>query len=106
MTDEPLLTTDKVAELIQQKLGAPCPPSRITQDRHRGRGPKPAAKYGRRLLYTSEEALNYGRTLIEQLDATAGMTSRRTPNAPGSPPSPKPTPQGVGLSSMYNRKEE
>ena len=66
---EPLLTTDKVAELIQQKLGAPCPPSRITQDRHRGRGPKPAAKYGRRLLYTSEEALNYGRTLIEQLDA-------------------------------------
>ena len=26
MTDEPLLTTDKVAELIQQKLGAPCPP--------------------------------------------------------------------------------
>ena len=27
MTDEPLLTTDKVAELIQQKLGAPCPPA-------------------------------------------------------------------------------
>ena len=73
MTDEPLLTTDKVAELIQQKLGAPCPPSRITQDRHRGRGPKPAAKYGRRLLYTSEEALNCGRTLIEQLDATADI---------------------------------
>ena len=73
MTDEPLLTTDKVAELIQQKLGAPCPPSRITQDRYRGRGPKPAAKYGRRLLYTSEEALNYGRTLIEQLDVMADI---------------------------------
>jgi len=75
MIDEPLLTTDKVAELIQQKLGAPCPPSRITQDRHLGRGPKPAAKYGRRLLYTPEEALNYGRTLIEQLDATADINA-------------------------------
>jgi hypothetical protein len=80
MIDEPLLTTDKVAELIQQKLGAPCPPSRITQDRHLGRGPKPASKYGRRLLYTPEEALNYGRTLIEQLDATAdlGANTERT----------------------------
>ena len=78
MTQEPLLTTDKVAELIQEKLGAPCPPSRITQDRHRGRGPKPAAKYGRRLLYTSEEALDYGRTLIQQLDATAAVL-RETP---------------------------
>jgi hypothetical protein len=70
MTEERLFTTDEVAELIQEKLGAPCPPSRITQDRHRGRGPKPAAKYGRRLLYTSKEALNYGRTLIQPLDAT------------------------------------
>ena len=73
MTDEPLLTTDKVAELIQQKLGAPCPPSRITQDRHLGRGPKPAAKYGRRLLYTPEEALTYGRTLIQPLDANGDV---------------------------------
>ena len=64
MTDAPLLTTDKVAELIRQKLGAPCPVSRIMQDRHHGRGPKPAAKYGRRLLYTPEEALTYGRSLI------------------------------------------
>ncbi len=71
MTDTPLLTTDKVAELIRQKLGAPCPVSRIVQDRHRGRGPKPAAMYGRRHLYTPDEALAYGRTLIKPLDTAA-----------------------------------
>ena len=70
MTDEPLLTTDKAAELIREKLGVPCPTSRIIQDRHQGRGPKPAAKYGRRLLFTPKETLDYGRTLIQRLDAT------------------------------------
>jgi hypothetical protein len=67
MTDERLLTRDELAALILNEQGVPVPLSRIERDTINGKGPRPVAKYGRRYLYTPDEARAYGRSLITPL---------------------------------------
>jgi hypothetical protein len=80
----PLLTRRQAIELIHTELGVPVPLSRWekdamekrqssdAQDRARRRPcvtPKPYRTYGRTHLYTRDQVLEYGRSLIEAVEA-------------------------------------
>jgi len=62
--NEPLLTRQQAPHFIREMLGIPVTPSRIDKAAMNGTGPRPAAKYGRRDLYTPAELLRWARTLI------------------------------------------
>lgn len=59
-------TRQQGVELIQAELGVPVPLSRFEKDAAIGRAPPPAARFGRRTLYTKEQILDYGRSLVAE----------------------------------------
>ena len=63
MTDERLHTREEVVALIKQHLGAPMTLSTLEKACSDGFGPEPAAKFGKRYLYTEASALAFGRSL-------------------------------------------
>jgi hypothetical protein len=69
----PLFTRKQGCELIRTELGVPIPPSRFDKDAMEGDAPEPTTIYGRQHLYTRDQILEYGRSLIR------GLTSERLP---------------------------
>lgn len=66
---KPLLTRKTGAELITKTFGFPFPVSRFEKDAMQdddrpAKAPKPVAIYGRTHLYTEEQILAYGQSLI------------------------------------------
>jgi len=62
----PLLTARQVCEIVEGRLGVPLRRSRLHKDSARGRGPKPAARFGKVFWYEEQEALRYGKSLISR----------------------------------------
>jgi hypothetical protein len=58
-------------ELARQETGVDIGPSTINKDCMLGRGPKAAARYGKRELYLPEEFLRYARSKIKKLEPGA-----------------------------------
>ena len=52
-------------ELIRETFGVDVPVSRFEKDAMDGRAPAPVAVYGRTHLYTEEQILAYGESLIQ-----------------------------------------
>ena len=67
-TAKPLLTRKRVAELITERVGIHMTPHMVAIACSKGRGPKPAAHHGRHLLYTEDEALVWGWSLVRPLE--------------------------------------
>ena len=83
MTDSfPLFTRKKGCELIRVELGVPIPPSRFDKDAMGGDAPEPTAIYGRQHLYTRDQILKYGRSLIKRFQSESlprDLTVRPSP---------------------------
>jgi hypothetical protein len=62
----PLLTAQRVCKLVEDRLGVPLRRSRLHKDSALGKGPKPAARFGKQYLYDEAEALRYARSLISE----------------------------------------
>jgi hypothetical protein len=54
-------------ELIRETFGVEVPVSRFEKDAMDGRAPAPVAVYGRTHLYTEEQILAYGESLIQPI---------------------------------------
>jgi hypothetical protein len=67
--NRPLLTARKVCEVVEGKLGIPLRRSRLHKDSALGKGPRPAARFGKQFLYDELEALRYGKSLISSPEA-------------------------------------
>ena len=61
---ERFLTRAELVQVIRAELGVPLTASRFDKDAMSGVAPRPAAYYGRRQLYTRDDALAYGRSLL------------------------------------------
>ena len=59
-----LFTRKEAAKLIREELGIPFVESRWDKDAMDELAPKPSAVYGRVHLYTRDQVLEYGRSLI------------------------------------------
>jgi hypothetical protein len=64
-----LFTRKEGAKVIRDELGIPFPESRWDKDAMDGLAPKPSAIYGRVHLYTRDQVLEYGRSLIRPVNA-------------------------------------
>jgi hypothetical protein len=72
MSEERYVTRREGVKLVNETLGIPLTKSVVDKDAHLGRGPKPAAFYGPKHLYTPEEFLRYARgRIVKSADATA-----------------------------------
>jgi hypothetical protein len=67
----PLLTARKVCQVVENRLGIPLRKSRLHKDSAVGKGPKPAARFGKQNLYEEAEALRYARSLISEPETAA-----------------------------------
>jgi hypothetical protein len=61
----PLLSRDDGLALIHAKLGYKVSKTKLEADCAQGRGPKPAAQFGRKLLYEADAFLQWGESLIK-----------------------------------------
>ena len=66
MTDERLHTREAVVALIEQRFGIPMKLSTLEKACADGIGPEPAAKFGKRFLYTEAAVLSFGRALLSR----------------------------------------
>ena len=64
MTQKPLLTRKKLAELIEDRVGIPMSPHKLAIACSKGRGPKPKAAHGRLFLYEEDEGLAWAWSLV------------------------------------------
>lgn len=61
---EPLLTRTQLVERVRAELGIPLTMSTIEKAAMHGKGPEPAATYGKTYLYEKETAFAWARSLI------------------------------------------
>jgi hypothetical protein len=69
---EKYLTLREALRHIESEIGVRISTSTAHKDACIGRGMKPAAKFGPKLLYTPEQALEYARNRIVRLSSANG----------------------------------
>ena len=67
--NRPLLTARKDSDVVEGNLGIPQLRTRHHNDSALGKGPRPAARFGKQFLYDELEALRYGKSLISSPEA-------------------------------------
>ena len=65
----PLMTRRQFVEFVKRQTGIPLTYSRLMKDGATGRGPRPAAIFGRRYLYSEADALTYAKALVSSIEA-------------------------------------
>jgi hypothetical protein len=68
-TTFPLMTRRQFVEFVKRQTGIPLTYSRLMKDGATGRGPRPAAVFGRRYLYSEADALTYAKALVRSTEA-------------------------------------
>ena len=68
MQNGPYVTRQGVVEIVRRELGVPLTASRLMKDCALGRGPKPAAIFGKQHLYFEADALAYGKSLVRAVE--------------------------------------
>ncbi len=59
------VTREEGCKLVADQLGIPLKLSAVEKAAHRGDGPTPAAKYGKRILYKPEVFLAWAKSRVE-----------------------------------------
>ena len=67
MNDDPLITRKEVVAVVRAETGIPLSESRLEKLAMLGKGPEPAATYGRRYLYSKDVAIAWARSLIRPI---------------------------------------
>ena len=65
----PLMTRRQFVEFVKRQTGIPLTYSRLMKDGASGRGPRPAAVFGKRYLYSEADALTYAKALVRSTEA-------------------------------------
>ena len=65
----PLMTRRQFVEFVKRQTGIPLTYSRLMKDGASGRGPRPAAVFGKRNLYSEADALTYAKALVRSTEA-------------------------------------
>jgi hypothetical protein len=65
MSDGPLMTRRELVEVARRETGIPVTYSRLMKDAADGKGPKPAAQFGKQYLYKPADAIAYAKSLIQ-----------------------------------------
>ena len=65
----PLMTRRQFVEFVKRQTGIPLTYSRLMKDGASGRGPRPAAVFGKRYLYSEAAALAYAKALVRSTEA-------------------------------------
>ena len=64
----PLMTRRQFVEFVKRQTGIPLTYSRLMKDGASGRGPRPAAVFGKRYLYSEADALTYAKALVRSTE--------------------------------------
>jgi hypothetical protein len=64
----PLMTRRQLVDFVQRQTGIPLTYSRLMKDGAAGRAPKPVAIFGKRHLYSEDDALGYAKTLVRSTE--------------------------------------
>ena len=64
----PLMTRRQFVEFVKRQTGIPLTYSRLMKDGASGRGPRPAAVFGKRYLYSEADALSYAKALVRSTE--------------------------------------
>ncbi len=63
------VTREEGCKLVADRLGIPLKLSAVEKAAHAGKGPKPAARYGKRILYRPDEFLEWAKSRVDVIEA-------------------------------------